>query len=88
MVSYRRKGLKPEEDLVILLNMTPVVRGNWKLQLTGKDSWEEVFNSDDKKYWGSGEVFNPAPETVVVDKKEKRVEINVHLPALGAVVLK
>jgi len=85
---FRRKGLLPENDLLIVLNMTPVIRNNWKLYAHDKTSWKEIFNSDDKKYWGTGDVFNPAPEVKLVDKNTQRYEINVHLPALGAIVLK
>lgn len=88
VITYRRKGKDPTDDIVVILNMTPVVRWNWRLQLTGKDTWKEIFNSDAAAYWGTGDIFNPAPAAVLVDKKEKHVEINVHLPALGAVVLK
>ena len=85
---YRRKGMLPENDLLVILNMTPVVRSDWKVYAHGKESWKEIFNSDDKKYWGTGDVFNPAPVVKLVDKNTLRYEINVHLPALGAVVLK
>ncbi|MEO6455922.1 MAG: hypothetical protein ABIN97_17710 [Ginsengibacter sp.] len=47
-----------------------------------------MFNSDDKKYWGTGDVLNPSPVVTLVDKKAKVYEINIHLPALGAVILK
>jgi 1,4-alpha-glucan branching enzyme len=88
VVSYRRKGKDPNDDLIIVLNMTPVVRRDWKIFARGKASWKEIFNSDDKKYWGTGDVFNPHPGLHMVDKKEKLYEINIHLPPLGAVVLK
>jgi 1,4-alpha-glucan branching enzyme len=88
VVAFRRKGKKAVDDLLILLNMTPVVRTNWKVMVSGKSSWTEIFNSDDAKYWGSGNVFNPSPEVRLVDKKENLYEINVHLPPLGALVLK
>jgi 1,4-alpha-glucan branching enzyme len=88
VICFRRKGLKPEDEVVILLNMTPVVRHNWKVQLSGKSSWKEIFNSDDKKYWGSGDVYNPSIQLEWINKNEQRAEINVHLPPLGAIVLK
>ncbi|MEP7277222.1 MAG: 1,4-alpha-glucan branching protein GlgB [Bacteroidota bacterium] len=88
VVVYRRKGLLPENDLLVILNMTPVVRRNWKVYAHDKKTWKEIFNSDDKKYWGTGDVFNPSPEVKLVDKNTRRFEINVHLPALGAIVLK
>jgi 1,4-alpha-glucan branching enzyme len=55
---------------------------------SGKAEWQEVFNSDSKRYWGTGDVFNPSPVVTLVDKKNKVFEINVHLPALSAVILK
>ena len=85
---YRRKGKKQEQDILVVLNMTPVVRNNWKIYARGKESWKEIFNSDDKKYWGTGDVFNPEILTTLVDKNENIYEINLHLPPLGAVVLR
>ena len=88
VIVYRRKGEKKKEDVVIVLNMTPVVRNDWKLYLEGKESWKEIFNSDDKKYWGTGNTYNPDIPCTLVDKKEKRYELTLHLPPLGAVILK
>jgi 1,4-alpha-glucan branching enzyme len=68
--------------------MTPVVRNNWKVYANGKSKWNEIFNSDERKYGGSGDIFNPEPIVTLVDKNENRYEINVHLPPLGAVILK
>ena len=88
VIAFRRKGKKKQDDMLIILNMTPVVRHDWKLKVQGKTVWKEVFNSDSEKYWGTGKVFNPAPEISVVDKKKQVVEINMQLPALGAVIFK
>ena len=88
VVCYRRKGNDPEDDLLILLNLTPVARHNWKVYTHGKNAWMEVFNSDEKRYWGAGDVLNPKIAVTLVDKNEDRYEINVHLPPLGAIVLK
>ena len=85
---YRRKGEKPEEDILVILNMTPEVRRNWKVVTYGKSAWKEIFNSNDTNYWGTGDVFNPEPIVTEVDKNNKLFEINLHLPPLGAVVLK
>ena len=88
VVVYRRKGKDPDDDLLVILNLTPVVRMDWKVYAFGKKHWKEILNSDDKKYWGTGDVYNPDVQTEVVDKKEKKYAINVHLPPLGVVVLK
>lgn len=88
VIVYKRKGKKPKDDVLVILNMTPVVRRDWKVYVDGKGTWQEVFNSDLPQYWGTGDVYNPEILTTLVDKKEKRYEISVHLPALGAVVLR
>ena len=85
---FRRKGKKKVDDILIILNMTPVVRRDWVIRVHGKARWKEVFNSDDKKYWGTGDVFNPEVKVTLIDKKQALYEIIIHLPALGAVVLK
>ena len=87
VIAYMRKGKKGKENILVILNLTPVVRRNWKIQVKGKSAWKEVFNSDSKQYWGTGDVFNPAPEIRLVDKKKGIYEIKVHLPALGGVIL-
>ncbi|HET9279960.1 MAG TPA: 1,4-alpha-glucan branching protein GlgB, partial [Flavitalea sp.] len=88
VIVFKRKGKNPEDDLLIILNCTPVIRRDWKVYTIGKRAWKEIFNSDDKKYWGTGDVFNPDIQTSLVDKKEMIYEINVHLPPLAAVVLR
>jgi 1,4-alpha-glucan branching enzyme len=88
VIVFRRKGRKLEEELLIVLNMTPVVRLDWKVYAAGKKKWKEIFNSDSAKYWGTGDVFNPSINPVPVDENEVWFELNLHLPALGAIVLK
>lgn len=88
VIVYRRKGKDPVNDLLVILNLTPVVRRDWKLYAAGKESWKEVFNTDLAEYGGTGDVYNPEILTSLVDKKENRYEINVHLPPLGCIVLK
>jgi len=88
VMSFRRKGRSPKDDIVAVLNMTPVVRRDWKIRLHGKSSWKEVFNTDLKEYHGTGDVYNPDVESECVDKEHGIWELTLHLPALGAVLLK
>jgi 1,4-alpha-glucan branching enzyme len=88
VIVFRRKGVAAENDLLIVLNMTPEVRMNWKIKVYGKAKWAEIFNSNAKEYWGTGDIYNPAIEVTEVDKNNDLYEINLHLPPLGAVVLR
>ena len=85
---YRRKGKDKANDLLIILNMTPVVRKDWEIYVSGKMFTNEIFNSDSKIYWGTGNVFNPDIRCELVDKEEKRYKLTVNLPALAGIVLK
>ena len=84
---YKRKGKKKKDDLLIIFNMTPVERMNWKIQSKGKSEWRQIFCSDDPQYYGSGRFSNQEIETNSIDKKDMLFEINLHLPALSAIVL-
>ncbi|MEN9598336.1 MAG: 1,4-alpha-glucan branching protein GlgB [Bacteroidota bacterium] len=88
VIAYKRKGKKEVDDVLVILNMTPVVRHNWEIHVHGKSKWKEIFNSDAKAFWGTGDVFNPEINVAATDKKSKWYKLQVHLPALGAVVLK
>jgi 1,4-alpha-glucan branching enzyme len=85
---YKRKGKKEKDDVLVILNVTPVVRNDWEIYVHGKGKWTEIFNSDSKEFWGTGDVFNPSIQSKLVDKPSKCYQLKVHLPALGAVVLR
>jgi len=88
VIAYRRKGKKKKDDILVILNLTPVVRRDWKVTIHGKSMWKEIFNSDATAYWGAGKVFNPNPQSTLVDKKNKLYEIKIHLPALAVVIFR
>ena len=68
--------------------MTPVVRNDWEIFVSGKAYKEEIFNSDSEKYWGSANVFNPDIRCELVDKGQKMYRLTVNLPALAGIILK
>lgn len=88
VIVYKRKGRNPEDDVLVILNMTPVIHFDWPVYVHGKENWKEIFNSDSKEFWGTGDVFNPAIRSECADQSSGLYKLNVHLPALGGVVLK
>ncbi len=88
VITYKRKCGKTKEDVLVILNMTPVPRHDWEIYVDGKGDWKEIFNSDSKQYWGSGNVYNPEIQSELVDKKQKRYKLKLHLPPLAGVILK
>ena len=88
IIVFKRKGKKAKDDLLVILNMTPVVRTDWQIYVSGKKYTGEIFNSDKKIYWGTGIVFNPEIRSELIDKKQKKYRLTVNLPPLGGIILK
>ena len=88
VIVYMRKGKKPKDRILVILNLTPIVRNNWEVYVHDKQTWTEAFNSDSKDYWGTGDVYNPDILSELVDKPSKCYKLTLHLPALAAIVLK
>ena len=87
VISYIRKGNNPKDDLIIVCNFTPVPRENYRLGVPKTSTLKLVFNSDDKKYSGSGmgkKTIKPSKTTW--NGYEQSVLMN--LPPLGVVVYK
>ena len=85
---YIRKGNDELNDLVIACNMTPVPRENYKMGVPRKGKLKEMFNSNLKKYFGSGEYKNKVQSTKPESWQFRDNSIDVNIPPLGAVVLK
>ncbi|MDD1615147.1 MAG: 1,4-alpha-glucan branching protein GlgB [Methylococcaceae bacterium] len=85
IISYRRKH--GEEELLVILNFTPVVRENYRIGVPKAGSYKEVFNSDSSYYDGS----NTGNGIIVSEPKEWMGQLNsvrLTLPPLGGVILK
>ncbi|HEX7904576.1 MAG TPA: 1,4-alpha-glucan branching protein GlgB [Chitinophagaceae bacterium] len=88
VIVYKRKGKEKADDLLIILNMTPVVRHDWEIYIKEKPYSEELFNSDKAIYWGTGDVYNPDIRCDLVDKTQQLYRLSVNLPSLGGIILK
>lgn len=88
VISYCRKGTNPEDELIIVLNMTPVEREHWTIVLENQSDWLEIFNSDEKRFWGTGNYVNKAIISPNLQKNSDLYEINLSLPPLGGCILK
>jgi len=85
---YNRKGHDVENDLVVVLNMTPITHHSFRIGMPSKGKWTEIFNSDAKAYWGSG-VENGAPMTTeVIGWHGREHSITITVPPLAAVIFK
>ncbi|SDM80954.1 1,4-alpha-glucan branching protein GlgB [Kriegella aquimaris] len=54
VITYLRKGHDKKNDILIACNFTPVPRENYRIGVPKSGQIKEIFNSDAKKYGGSG----------------------------------
>lgn len=85
---YARKGVKRADDVLVVLNLTPVPRENYRVGVPQKGLWKELFNSDQPAYFGSGVMATSPYKSEAVSWHGKSSSILVNLPPLAALVLK
>ena len=88
LLSYIRKGKKPEDALVIICNFTPIEHKSYKLATPSGGRWQEIFSSDNLKYGGEGrnnKVVKQAKKEAC-DGQEHYISINI--PPLSISVFK
>jgi 1,4-alpha-glucan branching enzyme len=85
---YSRKGNDPANDLLIVLNLTPVPRKSWRIGLPAEGNWHIILNSDDDNFYGSGYI----KDTIIISEQifwhGKEQSGLMNLPPLGGLVLK
>jgi 1,4-alpha-glucan branching enzyme len=86
VISYIRKGYKEEENVAVVCNLTPAVRKNYKIGVQAKGKLVEIFNSDAKKFGGSG-IANKKQITIKKDSwNGKDYSAEITLPPLAVTV--
>ena len=84
--SYFRKGKEGKDRILVVLNMTPVRRENFRVGVPEKAKYKLILNSDDERFGGNGGVI---PKTITskageCDRRDYYLEFD--LPAYGAEV--
>jgi len=88
VISYIRKGYNDDQNLVVVCNLTPAVRKNYKIGIPLKGKLAEIFNSDLKEFGGSG-IKNPKELTInEEDWNGKKYSAEIILPPLAITVFK
>ncbi len=83
-LSLLRKGARPEDDLLVVLNFTPIPRANYRVGVPRGGYWEEVLNSDAEVYGGSGRGNLGGVEAAPVGAHGRHHSLVVTLPPLAA----
>jgi 1,4-alpha-glucan branching enzyme len=85
IISYRRKS--DDEDLLVILNFTPVPRKGYRIGVPKPGTYFEIFNSDSHFYDGSN-TGNGVVSTQPQPWMNQDQSILVTLPPLAGIILK
>ena len=82
-----RRTDRSGKSLIAVINFSPVAVEGYRFGVPPKARYEEVFNTDDARWGGSG-VTNPEPiETEFIPAHQQAQSIALRVPPLGAVIL-
>ena len=85
---YMRKSDEDKDTIIVACNLTPIPRESYKIGLPFKGNLKEIFNSDDKKYYGSGSFKNIKVKSISKDWHFRKNSAEITIPPLGCVVFK
>jgi 1,4-alpha-glucan branching enzyme len=75
------------QEVVVVLNFTPVPRQNYQVGVPRRGHWKEILNSDAPLYGGSGQGNLGGVDAVPIPLHGRRWSVNLTLPPLAAVFL-
>ena len=72
--------------VIVVSNMTPVVRHNYRIGVPEAGRWQELINTDNEIYGGSG-IKNDSVATESIGSHGFEQSLNLALPPLGTIIL-
>lgn len=88
IVSFIRKSKDMDDVVLIICNLTPVPRYNYRVGVPQGGFWKEMLNSDAKIYEGSGHGNFGGVEAAPLPIHGRYHSLSLTLPPLGIVFLK
>ena len=88
VISFIRRGKTVRESMLVVCNLTPVPRYNYRVGVPFSGFWKEILNSDSKEYWGSGHGNFGGVESTPIPIHGMRNSISLTLPPFGIIILK
>jgi 1,4-alpha-glucan branching enzyme len=88
VISFIRKSGNQADDLVVVCNLTPMTRKNYRIGSPDAGSWKIILNTDDKHYFGSGTVRKKTFKSEPVETHGRKQSLNLDLPPMAVICLK
>ena len=84
--SFVRRSSDGQDNLLFVLNMTPMDRSNFRVGVPQLKKYKLVLNSDDSKFGGNGIRVDSTVLAQDIPRDYKSYSIEIHLPPYGAMV--
>jgi 1,4-alpha-glucan branching enzyme len=88
IISFVRKARSSDTLILVVCNMTPVPRLNYRVGAPRGGFWAEVLNTDAKEYGGSGHGNLGGVEAVPVAWQGRSHSVTLTIPPLGCLFLR
>jgi 1,4-alpha-glucan branching enzyme len=88
IISFFRKGEKPEDQVLVICNFTPVPHANYRIGVPHGGFWREVLNSDAVIYGGSGQGNVGGMEAAPIPAHGRYYSLSLTIPPLAVLYIK
>jgi 1,4-alpha-glucan branching enzyme len=88
VISYMRKGQSGHDAVLVVLNLTPMARLDYRVGVPEGGRWRELLNSDAAEYGGSGFGNFGGIDAAPLPIHGRSHSLSITLPPLGILVLK
>jgi len=88
VITFMRKAADPEDFVVVVCNFTPEVRYDYKIGVPRAGLYQEIFNSDQEIYGGSGQTNPGTIQAGAPGWHNQPCSLSLKLPPLAVVYLK
>ena len=88
IISFFRKGENEKDYVMVVCNLTPVPRENYRIGVASEGSWYEILNTDDERFGGSNVGNSQDIAAKALPAHGKDYSIALTLPPMGAIYLK
>jgi 1,4-alpha-glucan branching enzyme len=88
IITFLRKTDNPEDTLVVICNFNTEAHKNYTIGVPSRGEWSIVFNSDEKKYNGSGFETQKLYDSNKVAAHGRMFSVKLDIIPLGVMILK
>ncbi|WP_322922577.1 1,4-alpha-glucan branching protein GlgB [Paenibacillus campi] len=88
VITYMRKGRKPGDTLIIIINFQPVPRVNYRIGLPKPGTYTEIWNSDDPRFGGTGGRTEKLLSSEKIPWDQQQQSVRLTIPPLSVLILK